>query len=395
MTDTLHDMTPPSGDPAPTAELPRPRRLRRSRNGRVAAGVAAGLGDYFALDPVLFRVLFATSAFFGGAGILAYLLAWAALPEAGTEHAPIDGAVAALRRRRVPTAVIVVVGGLVLWLVAFSWWAPGPFLPVLALVALTAAFVLRRDLRPVDPQPVDLVKHDAPTTTTATTSTAVADEAGAWLRAARAAARARRRRAWPVRVGTLVTLVLALAVLGVVDGITGIALQAYCWTALGVLGLGVLAGVVTRRTSLSLLPLLVVAAIGCVAFAGSHAQLRDGSGQRVWTPVDHPAASYRLAFGQGVLDLRSLRQQAGKHRIDITVGAGRVLVIAPKSLAVTVRANAHFGTVQTRDGGAGFERDHTDGAGVSRLLPPPATAVGQPLLVDIHLADGDITVDRR
>jgi phage shock protein PspC (stress-responsive transcriptional regulator) len=56
------------------------RRLRRNRSNRVAAGVASGLGDYFGIDPVLFRVLFATSAFFGGAGILAYLLAWAAIP---------------------------------------------------------------------------------------------------------------------------------------------------------------------------------------------------------------------------------------------------------------------------------------------------------------------------
>src|SRR4051812_49740462 len=78
------------------------RLLRRTRTDRVAAGVSSGLGDYFGVDPVLFRVLFATSAFFGGAGILAYLLAWAAIPDEGTERAPIDGWIAALRRRRFP-----------------------------------------------------------------------------------------------------------------------------------------------------------------------------------------------------------------------------------------------------------------------------------------------------
>ena len=65
------------------------------------AGVAGGLGDYFRVEPVLFRVLFATAAFFGGAGVLGYLLAWAAIPEEGTEKAAIDGWVASLRRRRV------------------------------------------------------------------------------------------------------------------------------------------------------------------------------------------------------------------------------------------------------------------------------------------------------
>src|SRR4051794_41322993 len=64
------------------------RLLRRNKSNRVAAGVASGLGEYFGVDPVLFRVLFATSAFFGGAGILAYVLAWAAIPEAGAQTGP-------------------------------------------------------------------------------------------------------------------------------------------------------------------------------------------------------------------------------------------------------------------------------------------------------------------
>src|SRR4051812_49999389 len=110
------------------------RLLRRTRTDRVAAGVSSGLGDYFGVDPVLFRVLFATAAFFGGAGILAYLLAWAAIPEAGTEHAAIDGWVRELRRRRVPFWVAIVVAGLFLWVIAFSWWAPEPFFPVLVVV---------------------------------------------------------------------------------------------------------------------------------------------------------------------------------------------------------------------------------------------------------------------
>lgn len=404
MTETLHDMLPPSGPPLG----PPPRRLRRSRNGRVAAGVSAGLGDYFALDPVLFRVLFATSAFFGGAGILAYLLAWGAIPDAGTEHAPIDSAVAALRRRRVPLWAVAIVGALVLWLVAFSWWAPGPFVPVLAFLALVVFFVLRRDLR-TSGRPADAVAEPvagAVTQVDLTKPTVAADPAvpadpgwvgdgRAWLRDARTAARERRRRAWPIRVGTLVTLVLTLAVLGVIDGVTGISLQSYFWAALGVIGLGVLAGVVTRRNSLSLLPLVVAAAIGAVAFAGTHARLQDGFGQRVWTPVDAPAASYRLAFGQGVLDLRSLHTQSKPRRIDITVGAGRVLIIVPKSLPVTVQANAHFGTVETRDNGVYEDAERVNGAGISQTVAPLATATGQPVLIDVHLADGDITVDRR
>jgi phage shock protein PspC (stress-responsive transcriptional regulator) len=63
-------------DETPTIEQPRPdqRRLLRSSSDRVLAGVAGGLGRYFGVDPVIFRIGFGVSLFFGGVGALAYLL---------------------------------------------------------------------------------------------------------------------------------------------------------------------------------------------------------------------------------------------------------------------------------------------------------------------------------
>jgi phage shock protein PspC (stress-responsive transcriptional regulator) len=40
----------------------------------VVVGVAGGLGQYFGVDPVIFRIGFAISIFFGGLGLLAYVL---------------------------------------------------------------------------------------------------------------------------------------------------------------------------------------------------------------------------------------------------------------------------------------------------------------------------------
>src|SRR6187200_1004718 len=72
----------PSGE-ATTEQMPPPRRLLRSTGDRVIAGVAGGLGRYFGVDPVIFRIGFALSLFFGGLGGLAYLLLAVFVPTDG------------------------------------------------------------------------------------------------------------------------------------------------------------------------------------------------------------------------------------------------------------------------------------------------------------------------
>jgi phage shock protein C len=58
--------------------------LVRPREGRMVAGVCAGLAEYFGMDVTLIRVIVAVVAVItGGAGILAYLVAWVIIPEDG------------------------------------------------------------------------------------------------------------------------------------------------------------------------------------------------------------------------------------------------------------------------------------------------------------------------
>jgi len=61
----------------------RTKRLYRLREGRVVAGVCAGLAAYFGIDPTLVRLAFAVVTVFGGIGILLYLVAWIVIPEEG------------------------------------------------------------------------------------------------------------------------------------------------------------------------------------------------------------------------------------------------------------------------------------------------------------------------
>ncbi len=59
------------------------KRLLRPRNGRMLAGVCAGLAAYFGVDVNLVRLAFGIFTVFYGLGFLVYLIAWAVLPEEG------------------------------------------------------------------------------------------------------------------------------------------------------------------------------------------------------------------------------------------------------------------------------------------------------------------------
>jgi phage shock protein PspC (stress-responsive transcriptional regulator) len=62
----------------------RTRVLVRPRNGRMVAGVCAGAAEYFGIGVTLVRALMAVVAVItGGAGVLAYLAAWAIIPGQG------------------------------------------------------------------------------------------------------------------------------------------------------------------------------------------------------------------------------------------------------------------------------------------------------------------------
>jgi phage shock protein C len=67
------------------------KQLMRPRQGRMVAGVCAGLSDYFGVDPNLVRLIFAALVIFGGAGALMYLVAWLVIPEEGEGRSIVDG----------------------------------------------------------------------------------------------------------------------------------------------------------------------------------------------------------------------------------------------------------------------------------------------------------------
>ena len=59
----------------------RGKRLYRSQEDRMIAGVCGGLGEYFEVDPTLIRILWILFSIAGGAGVLAYIAAYIVIPE--------------------------------------------------------------------------------------------------------------------------------------------------------------------------------------------------------------------------------------------------------------------------------------------------------------------------
>jgi phage shock protein C len=56
------------------------KRLYRSKNEKMIAGVCGGLANYFSLDPTIVRLIFILLLFAPPSGILIYLILWLITP---------------------------------------------------------------------------------------------------------------------------------------------------------------------------------------------------------------------------------------------------------------------------------------------------------------------------
>jgi phage shock protein C len=83
--DTTQTQTPSGPSQTRSRASGRPP-LRRAYDGRMLAGVCAGLADYLAIDVTIVRVAFAVFTFLGGAAIPAYLACLLLIPEEGGDQ---------------------------------------------------------------------------------------------------------------------------------------------------------------------------------------------------------------------------------------------------------------------------------------------------------------------
>jgi phage shock protein C len=104
--DNAPDETPGSPTEPPHQTPPDPpagnraaQRLHRDTRGRMLAGVASGVADYFDVDPTLVRIGFVALAFLGGLAVPLYLAGWLLIPDEDTDVSVAEELLARERAR--------------------------------------------------------------------------------------------------------------------------------------------------------------------------------------------------------------------------------------------------------------------------------------------------------
>ena len=414
---------PSAAGPGPEQQYPTaPRRLRRSATDRKVSGVCGGLGEHFAIDPVIFRVMFPVLTIFAaGLGLLAYGILWLALPEGGEAESGAERAVAGRFDNTLWVPAAAALAGFLI-LINFFGHGPGNLVGGLLLLGLFALVftVLRRrqdrrlgrasgqwtpsqwhGVAPVSgagaPGAWWAQQPGAPPGTPPAGAAEPTTPVGNWQQAGpppyQQPGPVGPRRPRERSSLTWAVLSLALIVAGVLLA-AGVAKATVLATVLLVLGLGLVVVAWVGRAKLLILPALLLSLILGGSWANTELgdPLRHG-GPRfadvVWAPKTVPPAGFRGEFGDALLDLRELAKPTGAQTLTARLNGGTLHVLLPRDLPVNIRAHARFGSVDLPG--------HEEEGGrvqVARTLPAPDAPTAPALLtLDLTVGAGEIDVD--
>jgi phage shock protein PspC (stress-responsive transcriptional regulator) len=318
---------------SPDPPTPPKRRLKRSADERMIAGVAGGVAEHFDLDPALVRIAFAVLTLFGGAGLALYAVGAFVIPAE-------DGAPPLSTTAKAAIGIIAVAAVLS---VPFS----GGAALVLIVPAAIGVLVWRAFGGRADPR---LVRA----------ALVVVAVAGALLAGVAAA------------VGAAFGGGTVIAALVIVSG------------------LALVAAGLRGGARWLIVPALLLAVPASVV-AAADLRLEGGVGDRDYRPssVSDLRSSYRLGAGALSLDLRDVRLEPGQEvAVTARVGVGDLQVTVPDG--VCVQTTAHLGV-----GGVDVLGRTDDGIDVDTERGGIAAA-GQPVL-RVHLKGGiaALRVNRR
>src|SRR3954453_20041247 len=117
--------------PTPPIDI---RRLERSRDERIVAGVSGGLGRYFDLHPMFFRVGFVVLTLLGGSGILIYVAAVLVIPDQGDDDSIAGRALKRHRDHPAALAGLAIIGVVIFSLLSQARFHGGDWIWLLLLI---------------------------------------------------------------------------------------------------------------------------------------------------------------------------------------------------------------------------------------------------------------------
>jgi phage shock protein PspC (stress-responsive transcriptional regulator) len=343
----------PTGGAAHSSSDPAPRRLYKSADDRMIAGVCAGIAEYFAIDAVIVRVIAVALVFAGGAGLLAYVAAWLLVPERDAGPAERPGR----------TATIVGAVALVLAVAAVTSFHGGPFGgwhwsgPFVSLVFLGLAglgiWYLASGEHPSVGGVRDVLRR-AGFGLALLAVCGILALAGAWATAAGGGA---------IVAGVVIVAGLWLVAAAFVGGAR--------WLILPALALALPAGVVSA----------------------ANVNVDGGVGDREYRPVTAAQVhdTYRLGVGRLVVDLRDAKLPDGDRPMHIDLGVGQAVLVVPRDVCVTTKAKMGAGEVNVFGRGShGLDVDWEDARqalpGTTRIVLDGDVGVGE---LDVTYEDPD------
>jgi phage shock protein PspC (stress-responsive transcriptional regulator) len=294
----------------PKADVPPPasgvRRLTRSSSDKLIGGVAGGLGRYFGVDPILFRIAFVVLVFAGGVGVLAYIGLLAFVP--ADDDSRVFGA---SRNGNVVGAVLL--GLVVVIVLGPPFFFIGPALVPIALLIGIGVLLWRAagGGTPSGGDPARLIAR-----------TAIALLIGI------------------AAVGGFAA-VFALAALG--GGTTLAVLAIVAGVALVVAGLAGGARWLIAPALVLVLPLAIVAA--------ADIEVDGGVGERHHRPASASElrSDYELGAGEMIVDLRDVDLPAGTTDVRLEMGIGHVVLRVPEDACVSSDVEIGAGHAQVLD----------------------------------------------
>jgi phage shock protein PspC (stress-responsive transcriptional regulator) len=341
-----------------------PKELHRSRDERILAGVAGGLGRYFDISPTFFRIGFVILTLVGGAGILLYVAAALVIPDEGQTDSIVSEALRRHRDRPWLLAGVALVGIALVSLIAQAdFWPNSGFAWTLLLLGGLAIVIAQRRTNDGSPP----LETEAP------------------------AARPRAPSLFLPVMGALLAAAGALALLDAV----GVDIRWDVALAGGAIaiGLAVVAGAATRRRTGGLVVVGVFLAALAIAVSAIDVELEGPIGERTYTPAlaSDVHGKYEMSIGDLTVDLTETNL-ASDTEIDANVGIGSLTVLVPDDVVAHVDASASAGEVTV----FGRSDDGVDAEISDNSIPFGATQSGtvKTIQIDAHVGLGDVSVSR-